>query len=271
MKRPLFLLAFCLLPALFAAENLLTIPLAEWKRDFRPDNRSDIYDVKASDDGVTRIRRFANSAFGRIYFDLPLKAGATYRLGYTQTTEHGALTKMLVIFKGEDKKWREKTRLSNVEPLVNGEWSTGTVTFTVPDDVIETRIDFRLDSFGTVDLKDVSLVELAPAEAEAYKKGIEVKPFQPGNGVDYALEPGKYCRVRFEGNAAEGAEGTVKMVFHAPDGSFIKDGHITFFLRGKEPKAFSEVIAVSDNADGARVTAAGVDVKNFTIEPLEGK
>jgi|GEM_PF-3170765 len=271
MKKSLFLLAFCLLPALFAAENLLTIPLTDWKRDFRPDNRSDIYDVKASGDGVTRIRRFANSAFGRIYFDLPLKAGATYRLGYTQATEHGALTKMLVIFKGEDKKWREKTRLSNVEPLVNGEWSTGVVTFTVPDDVIETRIDFRLDSFGTVDLKDVALVELAPAEAEAYKKSIEVKPFQPGNGVDYVLEPGKYYRVRFQGNAAEGAEGTVNMVFHAPDGSFIKDGHITFFLRGKEPKAFSEVIAVSDNADGARVTVAGADVKNLALEPFEVK
>jgi len=271
MKKWLFLPAFCLLSVLFAAENLLTVPLTDWKRDFRPDNRSDIYDVKALDNGVTRIRRFPGSDFGRIYFDQPLKAGATYRLSYSQFTEHGALTKMLVIFKGEDKKWREKTRLSCFEPLVNGEWSTGVVTFTVPDDVIETRIDFRLDSFGTVDLKEVSLTELAPADAEAYKKSIEVKPFRPGSGGDYALEPGKYYRVRFEGRAAEGTEGTVNMVFHAPDGSFIKDGHLTFFLRDKEPKTFSEVIAVSDNADGARVTVAGAEVKEFAFEPFEVK
>jgi len=270
MKQILFLLALALFPALFAAENLLTAPLTDWKRDFRPDNRSDIYDVKASDN-VTRIRRFANSTFGRVYFDLPLKAGATYRLNYTQTTEHGALTKMLVIFKGNDKRWHEKTRLSNVEPLVNGEWSTGVVTFTVPDDVIETRIDFRLDSFGTVDLKDLSLVELTPNEAEAYKKSIEVKPFQPGNGIDYALEPGTYYRIHFEGRATDKADGTVKMVFHAPDGSLIQDGYITFFLRGNEPKKFSEVIAVSDNADGVRVTITGVEGKDLVFEPFEVK
>lgn len=271
MKKRLFLLTLSLLPALFAAENLLTVPLADWKRDFRPDNRKDIYDVEAFADGSTRIRRFANSIFGRIYFDLPLKAGATYRLNYAQTTKQGALTKMLVIFKGEDKKWREKTRLSNVEPLVNGEWATGTVTFTVPDDVIETRIDFRIDSFGTVDLKDLSLVELSPAEAEAYKKSIEIKPFQPGNGSDYALKPGKYYRVRFEGKAAGEADGTVNVVFHAPDGGFIRDGRITFFLRGNEPKKFAEPIAVSDNADGVRVTVAGAEVKDLAFEPFEVK
>lgn len=268
MKKTLLLLALAAVSLLSAAENLLTVPVVEWKRDFRPGNRPDIYDIKDSE-GVTRLRRFANSEFGRIYLDLPLKAGATYRLSYTESTEHGALTKMLVIFKGEDQKWREKTRLANYEPLVNGEWSTGVITFTVPGDVVETRLDFRIDSFGTVDLKDLSLTELTPGEAEAYRKSVEVKPFQPGNGSDYALVPGKYYRIRFDGRAAGEADGTLKMVFHGADGEFIKDGHITFWLRGGEWKPRSEVIAVSDNADGIRVSTDAAEVKDLVFEPLE--
>ena len=271
MKKLLFLLTFALLPALFAAENLLTAPLCEWKRDFRPGNRKEVYDVKQLDGGITRLRRFAGSSFGRIYQDLKLRPGNVYRLAYTQTTEHGALTKMLVIFKGPDGKWREKTRLSHCEPLVNGEWTTGTMTFQVPEDAVETRIDCRLDSFGTVDLKDVSLTELTPAEAEAYRKSTAVEPFRPGSGNDYALVPGGYCRVRFDGEAPAGNGGTVRIVFHSPDGSFIRDGHITFYLRGGEKKTFSEIIVVSDNADGARVTTGGVEIRNFVFEPYEVK
>lgn len=271
MKKRLFLLASAFLPALFAAENLLTVPPVEWKRDFRPGNRKEIYDVKQLDAGATRIRRFANSDFGRIYRDLKLKPGATYRLSYTQTTEHGALTKMLVIFRGSDGKWREKNRLSCFEPLLNGEWTTGTMTFTVPEDAVETRIDFRIDSFGTVDLKGPCLTELTPAEAEAYRKSIEVKPFRPGTGGDHALVPGKYYKIRFDGRAAGDGAGTVKLVFHSPGGGFVRDGHITFYLRGGEKKAFSEIIAVSDNADGARVSIDGADVTGLAFEPIEVK
>lgn len=276
MRKLLFLLTMLvlmtitLLPALVAGENLLNIPPIDWKRDFRPGNRSDIYNVEASN-GVTRIRRYPSSTFGRIYHDLKLKPGVTYRLRYLQTTEHGVLTKMLVIYKGQDGKWREKTRLSYYEPMVNGEWCTGVATFTVPEDVILTRIDYRIDSFGTVDLKDVSLTELSPAEAAAYKKSIEIKPFQPGNGTDYALKSGQYYRVRLEGNASGKADGTVKLVFHSPEGTFIQHDYLTFFLRGEKPQNFSEVIVIPDNADGARVTISGADVKNFSFEPFGTK
>lgn len=159
-------------------ENLLSTPLADWQRDFRPAESKQIYDLKILEDR-TRIRRFANSTFGRIYHDLKLEPGATYRLTYDQTTPHGALVKMLVIFRGEDGKWREKTRLSNYEPLVNGEWSTGTMVFRMPDDAREARIDFRIDSFGTVDLRNVSLVKLPESEAAAYWKKPKFPPSPP--------------------------------------------------------------------------------------------
>lgn len=266
----LILMTITLLPALVAAENLLTVSPTDWAQDFRPDNRSDVYHVEAGD-GFTQILRYPSSTFGRIYYDLVLKPGATYRLSYSQTTKRGALTKMLVIFKGKDGKWREKTRLSCYEPLVNGEWSTGIITFTVPEDVILTRIDYRLDSFGTVELKDVSLTELSPAEAQAYQKSIEVKPFQPGNGTDYALDPGRYYRVRLDGQGQGKADGTVKMVFHAPNGDFIKHGYLIFFLRGNEAKKFAEVIVVPDNADGVRVTVKGADLSHFAFEPFKKK
>ena len=62
-------------------ENLLSTPLADWQRDFRPAESKQIYDLKILEDR-TRIRRFANSTFGRIYHDLKLEPGATYRLTY---------------------------------------------------------------------------------------------------------------------------------------------------------------------------------------------
>ncbi len=259
MKQLFFALA--LLPAFLGAANLLDTPPVEWKRDFRPDNRKDIYDVTALPGGTTRLRRFTNSAFGRIYRDLSLKPGAGYQLDYTQTTEHGVLTKMLVIFKGSDGKWREQTRLSFFEPLVNGEKATASIRFLVPEDAVETRIDYRLDSFGTVNLGNVSLTELSPEEAEAFRKSREVKPFTPGTGGDYALTPGKYYRVSFEGKKVNGETGEFKLRFHYPETGFHRDGHIYFFLREDRPVKTGEIIVVPDTADGCRAEIINAEIK----------
>lgn len=249
-------------------ENLLSTPLADWQRDFRPAESKQIYDLKILKDR-TRIRRFANSTFGRIYHDLKLEPGATYRLTYDQTTPHGALVKMLVIFRGEDGKWREKTRLSNYEPLVNGEWSTGTMVFRMPDDAREARIDFRIDSFGTVDLRNVSLVKLPESEAAAYWKKAEIPPFTPGNGSDHALEPDRYYRITFDAVNPEKTPEKLKMVFHAAGGEFISPGEISFFVPAGEKKSFREVIVTAENIDGIRVDPGALEIRNLKFTPVE--
>ncbi len=250
------------------AGNLLPMPLSEWRRDFRPQEAGQICDVKEMD-GFTRIRRFANSTFGRIYCDLPLEPGAVYRLAYDQTTSHGALVKMLVIFKGEDGKWREKTRLSGYEPLVNGEWSTGNMVFRMPDDAVEVRIDFRIDSFGTVDLRNVRLEKLSAEEAAAHEKSIAVRPFTPGQPGDHALEPDRYYRVTFDAVNPGGEAGKLKLIFHAAAGNFIEPGEISFFVPAGEKKSFREVIVTAGNIDGVRADPGPLTVADLKFTPVE--
>ena len=155
-------------------------------------------------DGTVRFRRFAGAEFARLYQDVELERSAYYSLTYAQRTEHGALDKLLVIFRGADGKWREKSRLTDVTPLVNGEWTAGKLVFQVPPDVNLARIDFRLDSAGTVELKDIMLEKLDPADGKAYLDSLRPAPFQPGrNSGDLAVKSDSYQVIAF---AAQGGE-----------------------------------------------------------------
>ena len=275
MNRIIFLCLSALLPLAASAadasavsKNLLPTPPVKWKQDFRTANQA-LYGVTEKD-GVTQVKRLPGSVFGRVYCDLVLKRGQVYRLSCDRMTEHGALVKQLVIFKGDDNVWREKTRLSNYEPLVNGEWSKAVMTFEVPADVKETRIDFRLDSYGVVNLKNMTLVELSPEAAEAWRKEVAVKPFQPGGESDYRLTPGGSYRVTFRGAPARGHdEGKLVMTFHTPDKGFVRDGSITFFCRDPKGRDFNEVIVVADNVDGARVKIEDAVIDDLKFSELK--
>ncbi len=266
MRAAVLLLALC---GVNAAENRIETPLVEWKRDFRPANREDLYHVSVQGE-ETRLLRRPGSNFGRIYHDLRVNPGAVYRVSCRQLTESGALVKLLVIFKGPDGKWREKTRLTDITPLVNGEWSEPSLTFAVPQDVREMRIDYRLDSFGTVLLKDMVLEELTSDAAAAWRKATAVPEFLPGeNAGDYALKPGAYYRVAFRAAPEAGREeGRVRMVFHTSDKGFPRDGSLTFYCREAAGKEFREVIVVADNADGIRVTPEGAKVENLQFTEI---
>ncbi|MGE4564665.1 MAG: hypothetical protein AB7F32_07335, partial [Victivallaceae bacterium] len=208
--------------------------------------------------------------FGRVYFDLTLNRGRVYRLSCERMTEHGALAKLLVIFKGDDNKWRENTRLSNFEPLVNGEWSKAVMTFEVPADVKETRIDFRLDSYGVVEVRNMELRELSPEAADAWRKEVAVKPFQPGSEGDYALTPGAYYRITFHGTPAAGqAEGRLRLDFHSPEKDFVRDGSITFFCRDPKGREVSEIIVAADNVDGVRVRSENAVIGNLKFTEVK--
>ena len=272
MKRLMFTLSGALLflaaAPLFAAENLIKVPLAEWKQDFRTPN-PELYGVVAKD-GVTEIKRLPGSIFGRIYYDCVLTPGKVYELSCDRLTERGALVKQLVIFKGNDNVWREKTRLSNYEPLVNGEWSKAVMTFEVPGDVKETRLDFRLDSYGVVMLKNMTLTELSPEAAAVWRKEVAVRPFQPGSEGDYILTPGAYYRITFCGAPAKGqTEGRLMLNFHSPEKDFVRDGSITFFCRDPRGREVSEIIVAADNVDGVRVKTENAEIGNLKFTEIK--
>ena len=187
MKKFLLLSTLFALAALSQAGELLSPE--QWKHECRPERK--LSTVKIAGDGTVRFRRFAGAEFARLYQDVELERGAYYSLTYAQRTEHGALDKLLVIFRGDDGKWRDKSRLTDVTPLVNGEWTAGKLVFQVPPDVNLARIDFRLDSAGTVELKDIMTVckEDALKEASESKELYQTAEENLQSAIEALLSP----------------------------------------------------------------------------------
>ena len=95
MKKFLLLSTLFALAALSQAGELLSPE--QWKHECRPERK--LSTVKIAGDGTVRFRRFAGAEFARLYQDVELECGAYYSLTYAQRTEHGALDKLLVIFR----------------------------------------------------------------------------------------------------------------------------------------------------------------------------
>lgn len=267
MKKFLLLSALFALAALSQAGELLSPE--QWKHECRPERK--LSTVKIAGDGTVRFRRFAGAEFARLYQDVELERGAYYSLTYAQRTEHGALDKLLVIFRGADGKWREKSRLTDVTPLVNGEWTAGKLVFQVPPDVNLARIDFRLDSAGTVELKDIMLEKLDPADGKAYLDSLRPAPFQPGrNSGDLAVKSDSYQVIAF---AVQGGEngGKVTVEFHDPERGWINRSLLTFFVPAGTKKEFREVTLIPENVNGLRFTAAGCEIDGLKLAELEIK
>ena len=76
-------------------------------------------------------------------------------------------------------------------PLVNGEWTAGKLVFQVPPDVNLARIDFRLDSAGTVELKDIMTVckEDALKEASESKELYQTAEENLQSAIEALLSP----------------------------------------------------------------------------------
>ena len=95
MKKFLLLSTLFALAALSQAGELLSPE--QWKHECRPERK--LSTVKIAGDGTVRFRRFAGAEFARLYQDVELERSAYYSLTYAQRTEHGALDKLLVIFR----------------------------------------------------------------------------------------------------------------------------------------------------------------------------
>ena len=115
--------------------------LEGWKKEIRT---ADLGSVEVVD-GAAKITRLPKSTFGRIYQDMAVEPGKYYTLTFRRFMDKGALAKALVIFRGPDNEWREKTRFTYQFPWRPGVWQQGKYTFKTSDDVNYLRLDFRLD------------------------------------------------------------------------------------------------------------------------------
>ena len=95
--------------------------LEGWKKEIRT---ADLGSVEVVD-GAAKITRLPKSTFGRIYQDMAVEPGKYYTLTFRRFMDKGALTKALVIFRGPDNAWREKTRFTYQFPWRPGVWQQG--------------------------------------------------------------------------------------------------------------------------------------------------
>ena len=133
------------------------------------------------------------------------------------------------------------------------------------------RIDFRLDSAGTVELKDIMLEKLDPADGKAYLDSLRPAPFRPGrNSGDLAVKSDSYQEIAF---AAQGGEngGKVTVEFHDPERGWINRSLLTFFVPAGTKKEFREVTLIPENVNGLRFTAAGCEIDGLKLAELEIK
>ena len=252
MTRIAMILVAALSVSLTAAGIEIGNP-ADWEREFVPEKLAALEDIGG---GVTRFRRFSESTGARIFRDLKLQPGNCYVLTYLQSTTHGALDKVSVFFRQADGNWPKKGNFNDLTPLVNGEWTKGELWFQVPPGSGETRIAVILESFGTVELKELALREVKLAEYQAHCAALVPPPFQPGkNPDDIVVKSDSYQTVSFQAQAGKEKEGTVKIEFHQSDKKWYRCTRIVFFVPAGEQKEIRETLFIPENVDGLRFTA----------------
>lgn len=235
----------------------------EWKYECRPEKK--LSNLRIDENGILQFRRYAGAKSARLYHDTALEPGAWYSLTFEQHTEHGALDLLLIIFRGKDGKWREKTRLSCVTPLVNGEWTPGRIVLQTPPDVDLARVDFRLDSAGTLNLRAVKLEKIDAATGEAYRAALRPAPFALDRSpLDLPVRSDSYQKITFTAQGGE-SDGTVTVEFHDPTRGWINRSRMTIYIPAGIRRECREITLIPENVNGIRISPSGCAISNLKV------